>query len=452
MTGLARLRAEIDLRETSSPNSAIIERFDTDTIVEILDDQGDFLQINAKEIAHTVPGFVPRLALIFPPPDQPVAVFPFLQLDGDTRRVTSVPPSILLQEFLAWLGSGAKPTWIPDQEWDQLDDFSANFIIDAIESVISNNDAAWQTWLNNVNTGQRQGEATMDEWIVTLKGGRDLFPSRDYFITDQPSDQATRIGWALKGQVLRWTGQIQTDAMTGKPMYEVDFYRMHRAMHGWMNGSLLAEYVFPTEKNDPKVASNKDNIFDLSQPILRHPQDPEFAQALADGWSAAQYLDIDRVLGRRLVHFNLCGEICVATLVGSDVIPVLQQWWASGYWRVDKILPNPNMGTGLNDLRSILNLFNKDGEDYNSVPVSAQFVKNKLSQGLLPISGCMITSTGKVKSGATIRHWVILEDVVPVGTSGWVRIYNPFQNQEEVYEYDTFLGSSFSGIGMWINP
>jgi len=33
-----------------------------------------------------------------------------------------------------------------------------------------------------------------------------------------------------------------------------------------------------------------------------------------------------------------------------------------------------------------------------------------------------------------------------------VRIYNPFHNQEEVYEYNLFMASAGTSTGLWIDP
>ena len=223
-------------------------------------------------------------------------------------------------------------------------------------------------------------------------------------------------------------------------------------MRGWFRGDILAEYFFPTEQNDPTNPDNKDNVFELSKPILHLPQDPEFAAAKAAGRTGAQYLDIEGAWGTPLVHYSLCGEICVSALVNSDVIPLLSKWKDSGYWRVNSILKNPKEGTHIGDLGKILDMYNRTSEVYNSTPVPPQFIKSRLMRDEFPISGCVITRTGKVKADANIRHWVIVEDVLPVGSSGWVRIYNPFQNQEEVYEYNMFMTSAGTGTGLWVMP
>jgi len=58
---------------------------------------------------------------------------------------------------------------------------------------------------------------------------------------------------------------------------------------------------------------------------------------------------------------------------------------------------------------------------------------------------------GSVNNDKTTRHWVVLEDLIPVGNDGWVRIYNPFRNREEVYTYNTFILSVGQfGLGLLV--
>ena len=60
------------------------------------------------------------------------------------------------------------------------------------------------------------------------------------------------------------------------------------------------------------------------------------------------------------------------------------------------------------------------------------------------------TETLKLKEGLFVER-VVVEDVLPVGNSGWVRIYNPFNNCEEVYPYDVFLASGGGGNASVLN-
>jgi hypothetical protein len=451
MANFARLRADINIIEAASANADIVERFPANSLVEILEDHGDWLKIKAVRIKKTPTGFIPKQGLIYLPTPRP-QIFPTILLDEGTRSISTVAPNVLLQDFLAWMNTDALPAWLSEADWVQLSDNERELTVHAIKDSVNNQE--WQSWLESVNANNRQNEAVMEEWMVLQSGGREVFTVRDHYIYKQPGQNQSYWGSALKGQMMRWTGEIRKARINGieRNLYRVDFYRINRAMSGWFRGDLTAEYFYPTEDNDPEIEANRANIFNLEQPILRHPQDPEFAAARAAGYTGAQYIDIRNALDKALRHYCLCGEICTAALVGEDVIPLLRRWRASGYWRVDTILNDPKQGTGVHDLKSILRMYDRLFTDYNSAPVPAQFVKNRLLSGEFAISGCGINRSGVVKKDGNIRHWVVVEDVYPVSNSGWVRIYNPFQNQEEVYEYNMFLESAGTGAGLWVRP
>ncbi len=452
MAEYARLRADINIRSTASPQAEIVERFPTNCLVEILEDQGDWLKVKAIRIKKTPSGFIPRLGLVFPDGARP-PVFPVIPLDGGARSLPSVPANLPLNDFLAWLGTDDAPPWIRPNDWAQLPVPDNDNIRLAIQAVVQNDLAGWQAWVADINAANRQDEAVMDEWMALKGGGREVFAVKPHYIYKDPRQNGHYWGTALKGQILRWTGRIiKCDAGDGvrRDYSEVSFYRLSQAMTGWFRSDAVAEYVYPEPDKDPEIEANKANAFDLTQAVLRLPQDPEIAAAKAAGYTGAQYIDIRNALGKALRHFCLCGEFCVSAIVGSDIIPVLGNWLQSGYWRVNEILNNPKGLTGLGDLQSILQLYNCAGITYNSAPVSPQFIKNRLLNGEFAISGCSITSGGKVKEGEGIRHWVVVEDVLPVGNSGWVRLYNPFHNRSEVYEYETFMRSAGTGVGMWV--
>ncbi len=452
MAEYARLRADINIRRTASPQAEIVERFPTNCLVEILEDQGDWLKVKALRIKKTPTGFIPRLGLVFPDGAQP-PVFPAISLDGGARSIPSVPADLPLKDFLAWLDTDDAPPWITPNDWAQLPVPANEDARLAIKAVIQNNMAEWQAWVASIEAANRQDEAVMGEWMTLKSGGRELFTVKPHYIYKDPRINGHYWGTALKGQILHWTGRVvKSDIPDGaqRTYYEVNFYRLDRAMTGWFRSDIMADYVYPELDKDPEIEANKANAFDLTQPVLRIPQDPEIAAAKAAGYTGAQYIDIRNALGKALRHFCLCGEFCVSAIVGLDIIPVLSNWLQSGYWRVHEILNNPKEGTGLGDLQSILQLYNCFGVIYNSAPVSPQFIKNRLLSGQFAISGCRITSGGKVKEGEGIRHWVVVEDVLPVGNSGWVRLYNPFHNRSEVYEYEYFMRSAGTGIGMWV--
>jgi hypothetical protein len=454
MSAYARFRADIDVLEKAKAGSDIRDRYPTDCPVEILEDQGEWLKVKPVRLLYAVNGYVPRVALIFPPEAKP-AVFPRFLAGG--KMVACVPPTLKLNEFQAWKAAGGKPEWLQEKIWEQLTPAEQNALLQAMTTSIDTNAEAWNAWTGAITVSNRQDKATLEEWIVTLQGGQEVYAIRDHYIYIRPSIDEAYFGCASRGQVMQWTGEVQTFNLGGQTqeLKKVRFYRMHRHLDGWFRSDLTQEYIYPDATNDPGVPANGQNVFDLTQPILRHPQDPEITETKNMGYVGAQYINVLRATGKSLVHFCLCGEFCVTTLAGMDIIPLLSNWVnppaGEKYNRVDTILGDAHEGTSIGDLQSLLSTAGLPaGVEYSSIPATARLYKERLEAGEFAISGCGIDGIGNIKADGSIRHWVILEDVLPVGNSGWVRIYNPFQNREEVYEYNLFMLSVGTGIGLWI--
>jgi hypothetical protein len=355
-------------------------------------------------------------------------------------------------DFLRWLDIGGKPDWIPDQVWSRLGTTLSTDIQEKIRTASIKIQPRWDAWLADLRANSRLEEAVMNEWVVMMEGGREVYAIRDHYVYMQPAPDSGAYGNALKGQILRWNGNVRSSDKGGKhrSYYEVDFFRLSRTMHGWFRADVAADFIFPQPDNDPAIESNAQKVFDLSNPFMRYPQDHEMAEARQRGYFAAQYIDVYEATKRHLVHFSLCGEFCVAALSGKDIVPTLRTWLDSKYTRAPSILGNPHEGTSVGDLQTLLAANGLKGEIYKSIPTTPEAIKERLSSGQRVIVGCGINSTGRVKPGGRIRHWVVLEDLIPSGTSGWARVYNPFQNREEVYNYGVLMASAGAGAGLWI--
>ena len=451
MSPFARTRADVDVRASANAGSNILERFPTDCLVEVLEEQGDWYKIKPVRLKRTVSGYVHRQGLLFQSLAQPV-VFPLIASPGGVFWGDSVPGSLPVVDFQRWQVAGGKPDWIAQEIWDDLTVSEQLALSDEMLASIYANQSEWDAWVQEIADSSHLAQAIMKEWIIQVQGGREMFAIRDHYIYEKPASSGKYFGCALKGQVMRWTGKVQSsiEGELTRMFYEVMFYRMSREMCGWFRADLLGEYIFPNDENDPQIDSNAQNVFDLSFPILRHPQDMQIADAKKAGYAGAQYIDVFEATGKHLRHFCLCGEFCVATLANQDIIPALSAWIKSNYWRVFAILNNAHEGTSIGDLQSLLRVVGLQGELYSSMPTTPQKIKERLAQGQFAISGCGINSAGKVKADGKIRHWVIVEDIIPVGNSGWVRIYNPFNNQEEIYTYHLFMTSAGTGTGLWV--
>ncbi|MEW5869267.1 MAG: hypothetical protein AB1894_08335 [Chloroflexota bacterium] len=455
MSGMiGRTRASVELRETPAPNGAIIEALGADTAVELIEESQDWLLIQPVEVSRAIAGYVPRLAVALAPVD--LGVFPLIEFPSAPEIPVPAAPRLLKAQTLAdWLDAGETTlAWLPENLWQELEPAQQQAAADALRAAVQARQAEWDAWWGEVQANARQAEATLDEWLVILEGGRSMWSVRPEKIYTQASTTGGSEGWLGSSDLLLWSGHIQCNEAEDKykTWYQVSLYKFRRELRGWYKGALLEEFIFPSQENDPAISKNAETVFDLSQPILRIPQDQEIADARASR-SAAQYLDMFRVIGKHRIHYNLCGEFCVATLAGVDMIPLLTRWKEDSA-RAKRIIEN-NECTGAGDLKTILNLFNQESEymQYSAsvAPVSPRWLKEQLSQGRRAIVGVGITRRGKVSPDGKIRHWVVLEDVLPVGRGGWVRLYNPFMNQDEVYTYDDFLGSVGQfGAGLWV--
>jgi hypothetical protein len=299
--------------------------------------------------------------------------------------------------------------------------------------------------------------STMDEWVTLMQGGREMWTIRAERIFEQASQHSSALGWVVPADVVHWTGRVQMnpDEPKYKTWYEVELTKLESQFKGWYKASLLNEFVLPTPATDLSVPENRLHAFDLRRPRLRPPDDPEIDEARKAGRLAAQYIDVRRALGWGQLHHNLCGEFCVAALASSDVVPLLGNWLPT-YAPARGIL-SEDLGTSIPDLESMLDAYRMKYEFYRAegsvAPITPTYVRNKLDTGRMAIVFTGVTASGTVKSHSRIRHWVVIEDILPIGSSGWLRVYNPFCNREEVYRFDdVFDLPSRASIGLWVEP
>jgi hypothetical protein len=192
----------------------------------------------------------------------------------------------------------------------------------------------------------------------------------------------------------------------------------------------------------------------MTQPILRLPADPEIGDAIRAKRTSPQYINVQKATGRKKVNYNLCGQFCVATLCGVDVIPLVQKWYQAS--KRGKAVIDADRGTVISDLQEILELFNIKSETFNPepsiAPATPGYLEKMLRAGKKAIIGVGLTYKGEAAYNANIRHWLVIEDIVRMGNSGWVRVYNSYFNQEEVYPYPRIFNAGVStGVGLWVD-
>ncbi len=451
-TGLTS--SSINLRSDPDLKSHIIDALGPQEHIQVLAEAGDMVKVQTTQWQPPVTGYILKSAVVENKPVQ--NVFPEIRVK-DGIEIPSVPISLPLDAFLKWYDSGDESPWLPANFLKAIQAGQQPSVGNRIRQVILDRQMEWATWVDEVKSQGRGVEATLEEWLVILAGGRQMWSLRTERIFSEPSQSAAAPAWVDPKDILLWTGHVRLNNQETKykTWYEVQLTKLDREFKGWYKASLLQEFIPPTPETDLSIPGNKDKVFDLSKPRLRLPADPEIEESQKAGRRASQYIDVKSALGWAQVNYNLCGEFCAAALVGSDVLPLLKQW-VTGSDRAKGLLEK-DYGTGLPDLEAMLGPFTKSYEEFRAessvAPLTPAYLRKMLDTGRMAIVGVGVTTQGIIQWSSGIRHWVVIEDILRVGSSGWVRLYNPYFNREEVYPFEAVFDSvSRAGVGLWVTP
>jgi hypothetical protein len=134
---------------------------------------------------------------------------------------------------------------------------------------------------------------------------------------------------------------------------------------------------------------------------------------------------------------------------------LLKKWYGTGLARAKTVLEN-DRGTVIYDLQNILSLYNIKSEIFRPepsiAPVTPGYLEKMLRSGKKAIIGIGLNNKGEASINGTIRHWLVIEDIVRMGNAGWVRVYNSYFNQEEVYPYRNLFDVGISSsLGLWVD-
>lgn len=195
----------------------------------------------------------------------------------------------------------------------------------------------------------------------------------------------------------------------------------------WAQGWVYAGYLEPyTEEFDPvlKIRNATPNLND-----------------------AAQYM-----IWMGNTQYNLCGHLCVLYCAGweEDVEDFLDLLKEKKLSFITRIFPNwRGRGTNDYDLDVMLSIFElpsvKIGAAlYDRIARRTMLTPGRMAEILkenrVIYSVRINTQTGNLaRSG--VLHWVVLEEVQPDEFRGMVKLYNPFNNKLERYEWSQLVES-----------
>ena len=447
MAVIARSRSSNNLHVSPDLKSRVIEILAPNDPVEILEDLGETVKVTSKRLSPPLVGYMPKSAVVQSIPV--LNIFSPLVLDDGTQ-LDSVPADLLAVEFESWLQARGEPTWL-------FEDGNAPFLVgDRLRAEFELFREAWTEWFAEVLENNRTRNATMSEWFTVLNGGREMWSFRPERIFQKPAENSTALGWASPRDILHWTGRVAYTPTEWKykEWYEVELMKLGKTIKGWYKAALLEDFVLPEVYVEANDHTGIAALFDMSRPRVRVPADPEIADAINAKRHAPQYINVLNAIGKNKVNYNLCGQFCVAAVCGVDVIPLLKKWYQTGLARAKAVLEN-DRGTVIYDLQNMLSLYNIKSELFRPepsvAPATPGYLEKMLRSGKIAIIGTGITNKGEISMNASIRHWLVVTDIARMGNGGWVRVYNGFFNQEEVYPYRNLfdLGIS-SSLGLWV--
>jgi hypothetical protein len=334
-------------------------------------------------------------------------------------------------EMPDWLQSGLCPPWIRFSQWQHLSRENREAILEwALRT--------WDTWIQQLTIEGRLCEADIEEYLILVQGLHPLFIVEKCWWRRPQYAQSTFysdvLGYPAYLDWVMWTG-VHTENL-GYTWYEV----IYDGRIGWMRSSNFGD-PFP---------------FDMTQAMVAIPQDPAIAEAARAG--PAQFIDIREVVpGAPARNTMLCGEFCVAALLGEEVdfrVLNLLRAWTHEHSRAVYLLEH-NIGTWRKpDLYDMLNLYDVAYENLDR-HLSCQELEDELHSGKMLIAFVNIDTKGSNSCGGMDQrggeadHWVVVEDAKAVGDGGWIRMYNPYWNREEIYTYEEFE-NAWVNYGLWV--
>ena len=214
---------------------------------------------------------------------------------------------------------------------------------------------------------------------------------------------------------------------------EVDF----KGKSGWVQQAFLDDYVEEFPGHEVKID--------------HQTADPDDAQ---------QYLDWEGE-----TQYNMCGELCVAYIVGQPLVSVLEKWKnfpEKGSFSYSK--STIKVGTTANHLQDIFRAY--DYTDAEFLEFTSAIQDQSLDKDGMRMAGRLKThylvalvrsnlkGNGELLDNRLVdsrKHWVVVNAVTHGGNR--VEIYNPFHNRREIYSYSEFYNSCVGGAklsGFWV--
>jgi hypothetical protein len=188
----------------------------------------------------------------------------------------------------------------------------------------------------------------------------------------------------------------------------------------------------------------------------------KYRDEYSDPYKGAQYLIPDKLVSEKVqskvgnlrnsYNGNLCGQLAIIAALGLDIeegMNIFSEFVSQGY----NILQNDETTSDLNLInffkvavgKRINEIYTTRLNDEKPLNTKDEFAET-LASGNIIIANVTIDSTqegrlmDRESSHTDTPHWVWVQEIIPTkeDDNPLVRVYNPFMNREEVYDWNTF--------------
>ena len=169
-------------------------------------------------------------------------------------------------------------------------------------------------------------------------------------------------------------------------------------------------------------------------------------------WDAKQYIILD---GKK--KYNQCGQLSVAYITGMRLSDVLTKWKIKSPNLVSRIwYGGADRGTSAAVLIDLLDALGVS----NSVTFNSHFKDKLLNRTIFTpqralealrehyiVMGVKIGRDGFIGTGR-VAHWIVLDSIEVFGKQAICHVYNPFNNEMQIYDFDSLVkaGASIDGV------
>lgn len=140
---------------------------------------------------------------------------------------------------------------------------------------------------------------------------------------------------------------------------------------------------------------------------------------------------------------NMCGQMCVARMLGMPLAKVLENWKAKDLPLYKRIFGSGKArGTNADVLIQLLSTFGEKAESIQMAKYTPTALRDMVGFNHLICSVKMNATTGALRGGSVL-HWILVREVVLERKGlGYVSVYNPAMNCEEVYSWAEWVAAA----------